>query len=135
MGAIARTSRGKLKLPDNSVGFMRAIGTLERDADQIGSMNEIARVLAPGGFLHAQVPSTNGVGAHGDPRHRSYWNRLSFLAFCGEAMISEPRYTGRFHILRMAELFPSEWHREINFPVVQAQLCKLGPNYRPFGPV
>lgn len=46
-------------------------------------MEEIYRVLKPGGSLHTIVPSTDGnnIGAFQDPYHVSFWNKTKFYYF------------------------------------------------------
>jgi len=46
-------------------------------------MEEIYRVLKPGGELRALVPSTSGnnIGAFQDPYHVSFWNKTKFWYF------------------------------------------------------
>jgi SAM-dependent methyltransferase len=44
-------------------------------------MNELWRVLIPGGTVDIIVPTTDGRGAWQDPTHVSYWNRNSFMYY------------------------------------------------------
>jgi hypothetical protein len=44
-------------------------------------MNELWRVLGPGGTAEIAVPTTDGPGAFQDPTHVSFWNRRSFLYY------------------------------------------------------
>ena len=82
------------------------------------------------------VPSTNGVGAHGDPRHKSYWNKLSFYCYAHpEISLEISEYVGLFQLANSTEYYPSPWHEQMNFPVVQAQMFKLGAEYEPMGPM
>jgi hypothetical protein len=67
--------------PDGSVGHVRAWDIIEHLPDQLLTMNELWRVLAPGGTAEIVVPTTDGSGAWQDPTHVSYWNRRSFLYF------------------------------------------------------
>lgn len=66
---------------DNSVEFVRAWDIIEHLPDKIKTMNEIYRVLAPGGRAEIAVPTTDGTGAFQDPTHVSFWNRRSFLYY------------------------------------------------------
>jgi hypothetical protein len=45
-------------------------------------MNEIWRILKPGGIVDISVPSTDGRGAFQDPTHVSFWNINSFMYYC-----------------------------------------------------
>lgn len=68
----------KWPLADSSVGLIRANDAIEHMQNPIHVMNEAYRVLAHGGFFLIRVPSSEGVGAHCDPTHRSFWNWRSF---------------------------------------------------------
>lgn len=67
--------------PDNSVEHVRAWDIIEHLPDKIRTMNEMYRVLAPGGRAEIVVPTTDGTGAFQDPTHVSFWNRRSFLYY------------------------------------------------------
>lgn len=68
---------------DNSVDEVRAFDFLEHiPADKmIFVMEEIHRVLKPGGKFESLTPSTDGRGAFQDPTHRSFWNRNSWFYY------------------------------------------------------
>ncbi|MGZ4840760.1 MAG: glycosyltransferase [Candidatus Angelobacter sp.] len=66
---------------DNSIEYVRAWDIIEHLPDKIKTMNEIYRVLAPGGRAEIAVPTTDGTGAFQDPTHVSFWNRRSFLYY------------------------------------------------------
>jgi len=66
---------------DNSVEYVRAWDIIEHLPDKIRTMNEMYRVLAPGGRAEIAVPTTDGTGAFQDPTHVSFWNRRSFLYY------------------------------------------------------
>ena len=72
---------GAWPFPDSSVGVLRAYDIFEHLQDPIHTMRECQRVLAPGGWLLAQVPSTDGRGAFQDPTHKSFWNENSWLYY------------------------------------------------------
>lgn len=67
--------------PDSSVEEIIADDIIEHLPDKIHTMNELHRVLVPGGTVHIFVPTTDGRGAWQDPTHVSYWNRNSFFYF------------------------------------------------------
>lgn len=98
----------------------------------VGIMNEIHRVLVPGGFLIANTPSTNGDGAWGDPSHRSGWNMWSVnyyteavqAGFLGQEA-GVPRC--KFIRQRAYEWFPSEWHKLNNLKYLHMTLSALKP--------
>jgi len=64
---------------DGTVDHIRAHDIIEHMVDKVHTMNEIHRVLKPGGTVDIFVPTTEGRGADQDPTHVSYWNRNSFL--------------------------------------------------------
>jgi len=66
---------------DSSVSEILARDIVEHLSDAIHTMNEMHRVLKPGGKVTISVPTTNGTGAFQDPTHRSFWNRRSFLYY------------------------------------------------------
>jgi len=121
-------------LADSSVGIIRAADAVEHLRDPIHTMNEAWRVLAPGGWLMIDVPSTNGKGAFCDPTHCSFWNDLSFRYYTDAKFARYvPAFKGRFQAARVIEWFPSDWHKENNVPYVQAHLICLKPGYEPMG--
>lgn len=67
--------------PDDSAQMIRAWDIIEHLPDKIRTMNEMHRVLAPGGRAEIAVPTTDGTGAFQDPTHVSFWNRRSFLYY------------------------------------------------------
>ena len=67
--------------PDSSIAEIKAFDIIEHLPDKIHTMNELWRVLAPGGTVEIEVPTTEGRGADQDPQHCSYWNRNSFFYY------------------------------------------------------
>jgi SAM-dependent methyltransferase len=67
--------------PDSSIDHIVAHDIIEHLPDKIHTMNELWRVLVPGGTAEIVVPTTDGRGAWQDPTHVSYWNRNSFFYF------------------------------------------------------
>nr|WP_277626242.1 glycosyltransferase [Arsenicicoccus piscis] len=65
-------------LPDGTVGVIRAHDFLEHVVDKVALINELYRVLAPGGMLLTLTPSTDGRGAFQDPTHVAYYKENSF---------------------------------------------------------
>lgn len=64
--------------PDNTFDEVFAYDALEHLPDQILTMNEVWRVLKPGGQFNIDVPTTDGRAAWQDPGHVSFWNRNNF---------------------------------------------------------
>jgi len=131
--------RERWPFEDSTVGVINATDIIEHLPDPIHTMNELYRVLAPGGWAFINVPSTDGRGAWQDPTHVSFWNENSFAYYTDARMARfiQPWYTGRFQNSRVITWFPSEEHRKSNVPYVQADLIALKPPYsdRPVGEV
>lgn len=75
-----------IPLPDNTFDVAFAVDFLEhipQGAPNIKIMEEIYRILKPGGFLSFEVPSTDGcnIGAFQDPTHVSFWNQMKINYF------------------------------------------------------
>jgi hypothetical protein len=95
----------KWQLEDDSVGVIRAFDAIEHLKDPIHTMNEAYRVLAHGGFMLIQVPSTRGEGAWCDPTHVSFWNKRSFRYYTEPKVRSyiEPMATCRFQKIKVED--------------------------------
>lgn len=115
----------------SSVGVIRAMDVLEHLKDPLHAMTEIARVLAPGGWLFCQVPSTDGRGAFQDPTHVSFWNENSFLYYTNRQWAQYIDTPVRFQAPR---LFTTEKNAEGVCWVV-AHLINLKKAYRPCGQI
>lgn len=65
--------------PDSSVDEVRAHDVVEHLPNKRHTMNELWRVLKPGGRATIEVPhATKGDGGHCDPTHVSYWTSGDF---------------------------------------------------------
>jgi len=138
-----------LPLADNSVACIRAYDFLEhvptcRDSTcdhgadgkspkcVVGLMNEVYRVLAPGGWLVSRTPSTDGRGAFQDPTHVSFWNPNSFWYYTrAEQAKYVPGIRCRFQGTRIWQTFPTEWHKTHNILYVYADLVALKGQRQP----
>lgn len=120
------------RMEDESVGVIRAVDFLEHVSDSVFLMNEIWRILAPGGMLLSITPSTDGRGAFCDPTHVSFWNELSFRYYCDEQYAKYvPQITARFRQSRLETIWPTQWHIDQNVPYVLSNLVKDTPtDYR-----
>lgn len=120
---------GPWPFEDSSVGVIRAFDILEHLRDPIHSMKEAARVLAPGGWLLAQVPSTDGRGAFQDPTHRSFWNENSWLYYTNAKWARYIDTPARF---QAARCYTTEKDaRQVCWTI--AHLINLKDGYRPPG--
>lgn len=89
----------------------------------VGMMNEIHRVLVPGGWFVSYTPSSDGRGAFQDPSHCSYWNPNSFWYYTQAEQRKYVRnLTANFAAERVWQEYPSKWHEEHHILYVGAQL-------------
>jgi SAM-dependent methyltransferase len=72
-----------IPFPDDSFDEILAIDFIEHivPARTIHLMNEMWRVLRPGGLLRVHVPAAPGITAYQDPTHVSFWNEESFTYY------------------------------------------------------
>lgn len=119
---------------DNSVGCIRAHDFLEHIPPHrvVPLMNDIYRVLVPGGWLLSKTPSTDGRGAFQDPTHVSFWNENSFWYYTRQQQRRYvPEIKAAFQAVRLDTSFPSGWHRSSNISYVTANLCALKGQRQP----
>jgi SAM-dependent methyltransferase len=69
-------------------------------------MEEIWRVLKPGGIFESSTPSTDGRGAFQDPTHISFWNRNSWLYYSEKAYRDLYGIKADFEIVALTENEP-----------------------------
>lgn len=72
---------GKLPFADDSCAEVMAIHLLEHIKNLLPLMNEIRRVLRPGGFLRVEVPVYPFPEAFQDPTHVRFFTEQSFRYF------------------------------------------------------
>lgn len=117
-----------LDLPAGSVGVIRAFDFLEHVADKVAVINELHRLLIPGGVLISQTPSTDGRGAFQDPTHVAFYNENSFWYYTDDQYRRYvPDVTAQFQVSRLRTFFPTDWHRQMAISYVTANLIALGP--------
>lgn len=78
---VADLRRG-LPFPDRSVDRVYAVHVLEHLPDLVPLLNELHRVLVPGGILHAMSPHWQHVNAVADPTHVRFFDVQTFKWFC-----------------------------------------------------
>lgn len=113
---------------DNSVGAIRMHDFLEHIpiGKVVPLMNEIHRVLVPGGWVLSSTPSTDGRGAFQDPTHCSFHNQNSFWYYTRQQQAKYvPEITAKFQAARLFTYHPSAWHKEHDISYVVADLCAL----------
>ena len=80
-GALRRRVQDGIPLSDGTVEAARCSHLLEHipaGQERIDALNEVWRVLRPGGTFEVIVPLFGGWGAIADPTHVSFWVRESF---------------------------------------------------------
>ncbi|MDX3577518.1 glycosyltransferase [Streptomyces sp. FL07-04A] len=123
---IVATLPGRLDLLDDSVGLVRAVDFLEHVPAKIPLINELYRLLAPGGMLLSTTPSSDGRGAYQDPTHVAYYNENSFWYYTDDQYRAfVPEIEARFQSSRLTTCFPSQWHSEKNISYVIANLISV----------
>jgi SAM-dependent methyltransferase len=131
---VRADASGGLPFATSSVGVVRAHDFLEHVADKVAMMNEIWRVLAPGGWLLSSTPSSDGRGAYQDPTHVSYWNENSFWYYTTARYARYvPEIVARFQANRVRTYYPSVWHEQHQISYVDAALVAVKDGYRPPG--
>ena len=108
----------KWPLKDNSVGIIKAWDRLQLLDNPQHAMNEIYRVLKPGGYLLSSTPSTDGRGAFQNPNHKSFWNENSFYYYIDKNESYKINNKTRFQAVRHRTFFPDQTHENRNMPYV-----------------
>ena len=121
-GDIIADLENGIPLDDNSAGVVRAHDALEHIKNSQNLMNEIHRVLAPGGILLSMTPSTDGRGAFQDPTHISFWNQNSFWYYTRESQAKYIHQKNLFMEAKLSTEYPSKYHQDNNIPYVIARL-------------
>ena len=121
-GDIINNLENGIPLGTNSCGVIRAHDALEHIKNTRVLMNEIHRVLAPGGILLSLTPSTDGRGAFQDPTHVSFWNQNSFWYYTREQQAKYINQKNLFWEAKLSTEYPSEWHKNNHIPYVIARL-------------
>ncbi|MET7715070.1 glycosyltransferase [Streptomyces sp. NPDC005407] len=123
---IIATLPDKLDLPDNSVGLIRAVDFLEHVPAKVPLINELYRLLAPGGMLLTMTPSSDGRGAYQDPTHVSFYNENSFWYYTdNQYRAFVPEIEARFQKSRLVTYYPTDWHSKNNISYVVANLIAM----------
>lgn len=78
LAGIVRRMPGMMSIEDRE--WLEALSRRPENG-LITAMNEVWRVLKPGGVLHARVPTVSANGAFQDPEHRRYFVWASFSYF------------------------------------------------------
>jgi len=105
---------------------VRAVNFLEYVPAKVPLINELYRLLAPGGMLLTMTPSSDGRGAYQDPTHVAYYNENSFWYYTDDQYRTfVPDLEARFQSSRLVTYFPSEWHSQNDISYVVANLIAM----------
>lgn len=117
------------ELGDNSVGVVRAQDALEHLKDKDHTMREIHRVLAHGGWLFSDTPSTDGRGAFQDPTHVSYWNSNSFWYYTSRQheQFLPGHARPHFQMWHLENLHYNDFNRQHDIVHVRAHMSAVKP--------
>lgn len=115
-------------MPDDSVGCFRAHDFLEHVpiARVAPLMNLLYSKLVPGGYLLTHTPAVCddegrcGRGAYQDPTHVSFWSSNNFWYYTDREYrkFLNGEATCRFQTVRVANHYPSKFHRDHLIPYV-----------------
>lgn len=120
----------------DEVGVIKATDILQRVADRAHFLNECHRVLAHGGLLLTDTPSTDGRGAFQDPSHVAFYNENSFMYLTQTALRPTiPSLSARLQVSHLQTYFPSAVHEQIDIPYVKANLISIKDGPRQGGPL
>lgn len=117
--------------PDNSIGLLKAYHIFEHLKDPLHTMSETFRVLAPGGLVMVEVPSTDGRGAWQDPTHITYYNSNSFWYWYQEyyQRFLHPTVNVKFQKSHLRNFFPTPFEQTHNIVYLQFDGIALKPPY------
>lgn len=94
-------------------------------------MNELYRVLVPGGWLCAAVPSADGPAAYA-PHYKSHWSTHTFDYFCRRQLAMQlPGNLCRFQNVICRTDYPDKEHQKRGLKYVYADLCAIKGQRQP----
>jgi hypothetical protein len=125
-GVLAADLRQPWPWADSSVDQVRAWDVIEHLPDKIFTMNELWRVLRPGGVADIAVPTTDGSGAWQDPTHVSFWNRRSFLYYEAQNPYRE-RFAASYGITAKFRTVFESVEQTVDGPKLHIKLRALKP--------
>jgi glycosyltransferase involved in cell wall biosynthesis len=126
MGSLkSEPGSGLEGMADQSVGLIIAHDTLQYIEDPIMFMREAYRVLAKGGMLMCEVPSSDGRGAWQDPLAVSVWNQNSFMYYTQASYAKKIGGDVLFRDYKLSTGFRNEEERAAQVPYVTAHLERL----------
>jgi len=86
--ALADINGGRLPFRDGVFDRVELIHVIEHVEDVVQTIEELHRVLKPGGVLHVETPHYTDFSSFCDPTHRWHLNSFSFRYFTEEGGFS-----------------------------------------------
>lgn len=121
---------------DGSVALIQGYDILQRVPARAEFFNEAYRVLAHGGLILTQTPSTDGRAAFQDPSAVALYNENSFMYLTQRDLHAAiPALNARFQVSFLHTYFPSEAHADKDIAYVQANLLAVKDGPRQGGPL
>ena len=118
---------GPLPLAEGSVGVIRAVDFLEHVPDKVALINELYRLLAPGGLLFEPNTEHRRSRRFPGPHARGLLQRELVLVLHG-GQLSQLRAQNKSPVPGVAAWltsYPSEWHAAHDISYVTANLIAL----------
>jgi O-antigen biosynthesis protein len=112
-------------VPYDSVGLIVADDALQLYQFPVITMAKCWNLLASGGMLLSNTPSTEGRGAFQDPNHLSYWNINSFWYYTKSQFTQFTDSNIKFQATHTKNWYPSDFHKEHKIDYVMAHLTAL----------
>jgi ubiquinone/menaquinone biosynthesis C-methylase UbiE len=110
---------------DNSAGMVVAKDVMQYVNDKQLFMSEVHRVLAPGGILISETPSTDCRGAFQDPAASSFWNENSFWYCTRPEYAYKVKNKRMFRECKLTTQCRDEFAKDNRMPYVIAHLEKI----------
>jgi hypothetical protein len=126
--------QGLSDLPDNSVGRLEVRHLLPYLPPNLvlPFFEECHRVLAAGGWLCCQAPSTDGRAAFTNPLYRTFWNETTFWTFTKTKFAAlAGGHNARFYAVREWTAWPMWEHRAEQYAEVCVDLVALKGQTQP----
>lgn len=121
---------------DDTVGLILGFDVLQRLPARAEFFNEVYRVLAHGGLILTQTPSTDGRAAFQDPSATAYWNENSFMYLTQRDLRPAiPTLNARFQVSFLHTYYASDDHADREIAYVQANLLAIKDGPRQGGPL
>lgn len=121
---IADLDRFPYPLRDSSFGEVRAVHVIEHVSDIIRMMEEIHRVLAPGGRVFIATPHYTDFSSFCDPTHRWHLNSFS-LRYFGDDHAGFGYYSNvRFHEISVRVKLLALW-RYLGFELLVNRFARF----------